>query len=263
MLVISVLLHDIAKPPTTKEEMKRGRMCITSNGHEEMGGAMSRDILSNLGFNEEFIDPVSKLIASHLAGVHLESIKVNSGKVKFVKKLSRKLHPATIQQLLYVMDADTNGRGGEQHREPSGATDMIEIASKVKVVEKQYEYILMGRHLIEAGLKPSPEFGVILGYANEAQENGEFNDVEGGKKWLADYLTPPIGVKKPVNKKKGIIALILVMVGLGLLSWLLNMLCAWKFGKNDITAFTVVFVIMMMIAMPTFDYVQNKYLKKK
>jgi hypothetical protein len=86
------------------------------------------------------------------------------------------------------MEADTNGRGGLEYREPSGAKDIIEIASQVQVVEKQYEYLLMGRHLIEAGLKPSAEFGIILGKANEAQENGEFDNVDSAKIWLNDYL---------------------------------------------------------------------------
>ncbi len=188
ILVVSTLFHDIAKPPTTKEELKHGRMCITSNGHEEMGGEMVKTILSNIGFHAELIEPISNLIANHLAGVKIEHIEALRGKTKFVKKLSRKLHPATIQQLLYIMEADTNGRGGLEYREPSGAKDIIEIASQVQVVEKQYEYILMGRHLIMAGLKPSNEFGVILGKANEAQENGEFSDVDGAKQWLGEYL---------------------------------------------------------------------------
>lgn len=264
ILVFSVLFHDIAKPPTTEKKEKKGRMCITSEGHEEMGGQMTKGILSKMGFHEEIIEPICTLIANHLAGVHLSSIAVMKGKIKFVKKLSRKLYPATIQQLLYVMDADTNGRGGKEHKEPSGATEMAEIAKQVHVTDKQYEYILMGRHLIEAGLKPSPEFGVILGKANEAQENGEFNDIDGGKKWLSDYLTPPIGVKRKVNKKKGAIAVIIAMGIIALLGWLLSMACEWQFGKeNQNTSFVVVFVIVMMVGMPLLDHVQNKYLKRK
>lgn len=194
ILVMAVLLHDLAKPNCTKEEMKRGRLSITSNGHEELGGVMSRELLTEMGFHADIIELISNLIANHLAGVQLENISVSSGKVKFVKKLSRKLHPATIHQLLFLMDADTNGRNECEHdwnkrKVPTGAKEMIEIASQVKVVEKQYEYILMGRHLIELGIKPSPEFGNILKKANEAQENGEFNDVEGGIKWLRNYLS--------------------------------------------------------------------------
>lgn len=287
ILVLAVLFHDIAKPPTTERKEKRGRMCITSEGHEEMGGVMTKDILSRMGFHAEIIEPICALITNHLAGVHLSSIAVSKGKVKFVKKLSRKLHPATIQQLLYVMDADTNGRGGTEHKEPSGAKEMAEIANQVHVTTKQYEYILMGRHLIEAGMKPSPEFGLILKASYEAQENGEFNNIDDAKLWLKEWLikrdklialgksiydtvieetTPSEEYIRKINnskRNKGVIALIIAMGIIALLGWLLSMACEWQFGKeNQNTSFVVVFVIVMMIGMPLFDHVQNKYLKK-
>jgi tRNA nucleotidyltransferase (CCA-adding enzyme) len=188
VLVMSVLLHDIAKPDTTEEKMKRGRMTITSEGHEALGGKMSSDILSRLGFHAELIHPIANLVANHLAGVNISVIPSQSSRVKSVKKLSRRLFPATIQQLLFVMEADTNGRGGDEYREPTGAEAMQEIAVELDVKDRQYEYIAMGRHLIELGLKPSALFGEILAAANAAQEDGKFNTVEGAKEWLSEYL---------------------------------------------------------------------------
>lgn len=188
ILVMSILLHDIGKPDTTKEEMKRGRMSITSNGHEALGGYMSKDFLEGLGFHESLITPICNLVTNHLAGVSISSIPKESGKIKAVKKLSRRLAPATINQLLLVMEADHNGRGSDVYKEPTGAKELSEIAGSINIVDKQYEYLLMGRHLIEAGLKPSKQFGEILSKANEAQENGEFSDVEGAKKWLNENL---------------------------------------------------------------------------
>ncbi len=188
ILVMSVLFHDIAKPQTTEELFKNGRMSITSHGHEALGGEMVKEILPKMGFYEELVTPISNLVANHLAGVSISLISAQSGKVKSVKKLSKRLFPATIQQLLYVMDADSNGRGGYAWKEPTGAKEMSEIAKDLKVTEKPYEYVLMGRHLIAAGLKPSPEFGEILRQGQEAQENGEFSTVEEGKRWLSDYL---------------------------------------------------------------------------
>jgi tRNA nucleotidyltransferase (CCA-adding enzyme) len=189
ILVMSILLHDIAKPATTEEKMKRGRMTITSEGHEEMGGKMCVDILSRLGFHSELITPISNLVANHLAGVNISTIPSQSGKVKSVKKLSRRLFPATINQLLYVMEADSNGRGYEEYRQPTGWQDIQEIAETLDLNESQYEYILKGRHLIEAGLKPSNMFGEVLAKANLAQEDGAFSDIDGAKKWLAEHLT--------------------------------------------------------------------------
>jgi tRNA nucleotidyltransferase (CCA-adding enzyme) len=43
--------------------------------------------------------------------------------------------------------------------------------------------LLLGRHLIEHGRKPGPEFKPILDRAYEAQLEGEFADVEGAIQW--------------------------------------------------------------------------------
>lgn len=188
ILVMAILFHDIAKPATTEEKMKRGRMTITSEGHEEMGGAMVLDLLPKMGFHERLIEPISKLVANHLAGVNISMINKPSGRAKAVKRLSRKLVPASIKQLLLIMDADTNGRGSDEIKQPTGAKEIQEIASQIDVVEKPYQHLIMGRHLIEAGLKPSRDFKIILDKAGEAQENGEFSNLSDGIKWLNKNL---------------------------------------------------------------------------
>ena len=191
ILVLATLTHDIGKPNTTVHEVKNGRMAITSNGHEALGGKMVVEFLSSLGFNQELIIPISNLVANHLAGVNISKITSHSSQVKAVKRLSRKLHPATIQQLLFLMEADSRGRLPQ--KEPSGAKIIADIAKDLDVTVKQYEYILMGRHLIEwAGLRPSLEFGIILKASYEAQENGEINNLDDAKKWLLDYLNKSI-----------------------------------------------------------------------
>ena len=188
ILIMSILFHDIAKPPTTEEKEKRGRMTITSEGHEALGGKMCFEILPKLGFHIDLITPIANLVANHLAGVNISIITSAGGKMKSVKKLSRRLFPATIQQLLYVMKADTNGRGAHEIKVPTGFVEISEIAKEINVTDKPYEYILMGRHLIEAGLKPSPKFGEILTTAGEAQESGVFSTIEEAKEWLNNFL---------------------------------------------------------------------------
>ena len=267
ILVMSVLLHDIAKPHCTEEQMKRGRMTITSNGHEEMGGVVGKEFLKGIGFSEELTEQICKLIANHLAGVNISMITALSGQVKAVKKLSRRLHPATIKQLLYVMDADTNGRGGTEHKTPTGANDIRTIADGLSLTVKQYEYILMGRHLIEANLKPSNEFGVILKHSYEAQENGEFNDVEGAKRWLANYLTPPVGVKKPMNNSFKLyvgdfIVYSIVMAAIAIVSQLLYNGWMILFNNSD-SGFIFTFGVMMIISFPVLDYLKKVRKEKR
>lgn len=188
ILVMAILLHDIAKPNCSEEQMKNGRMAITSHGHEALGADMAKEFLSRLGFHADLVHPICNLIADHLAGVSISSIDERKGRLKAVKRLSRRLNPATIQQLIHVMNADHNGRGSDTWAEATGGKELLELAEEVKVKDKPYQYILMGRHLIEAGLPPSPEFGNILRAASVAQEDGLFNDLDGAKSWLTGYM---------------------------------------------------------------------------
>lgn len=176
------------------DEVFIGRLTITSNGHEALGGKMSVEFLSRLGFHEELITPISNLVADHLASVSISCITARSGKLKTVKRLSRRLHPATIQELLYVIESDHNGRGSDMHKDATGSRDLLELAKEMKVENKQYEYILMGRHLIDEKLKPGPIFGEILRAAEEAQENGAFQDLDAAILWLKKHLSEQDGI---------------------------------------------------------------------
>jgi tRNA nucleotidyltransferase (CCA-adding enzyme) len=48
--------------------------------------------------------------------------------------------------------------------------------------------IVLGRHVIAAGLKPGPQFKEILAACFEAQLDGKFTDLAGGEKFLAELL---------------------------------------------------------------------------
>ena len=192
ILVLTMLYHDVAKPPTTASVFKKDstgveRMVITSHGHEAMGGEMVKEILLRMGFHEELITPISNLVTNHLAHITIISIKNRAGKLKAVRKLANRLHPATIKQLTYVMEADSKGRGGERG-EVKGLAELLELSEEAKVLDERMKPILMGRHLIDKGLTPSPKFKEILLKSFEAQEAGEFSDLDGAKNWLYEYL---------------------------------------------------------------------------
>jgi tRNA nucleotidyltransferase (CCA-adding enzyme) len=47
---------------------------------------------------------------------------------------------------------------------------------------------LQGRHLIERGMSPGKQFGKVLDEAFEAQLEGQFTDLDGAQKWLAEKI---------------------------------------------------------------------------
>lgn len=63
----AALLHDIGKPPTTKN--KKGK--ITSYDHEKIGAVMAREFLEELTSDEKFIDKVCALVRWHMQILHV------------------------------------------------------------------------------------------------------------------------------------------------------------------------------------------------
>ena len=47
--------------------------------------------------------------------------------------------------------------------------------------------IVMGRHLLAAGMKPGPEMGKALAALYDAQLDGKFFDLESGLTWLTSH----------------------------------------------------------------------------
>jgi tRNA nucleotidyltransferase (CCA-adding enzyme) len=52
--------------------------------------------------------------------------------------------------------------------------------------------ILGGRHLVELGMKPGPDFKRILEAAYDAQLEGKFSDLPQSRRWLAEQKDLPL-----------------------------------------------------------------------
>lgn len=66
--------------------------------------------------------------------------------------------------------------------------EIYKRAKKLNILNNKLPPILMGKDILELGLKPSPLFSEILHLAYEAQMNGKFNNYIDAKKWLKNYL---------------------------------------------------------------------------
>ena len=200
VLTFSALLHDIAKPVTTKEEFKKGRLTITSPGHDSKGGLMAVEILTRFNIKDDIIIKVKNLISNHLAHINISKTPGNKGKLSATMKLAKRLYPASIEELLWLIEADIHGRMYEStetitYSENTKRLALLErLSRKIRVKEEPRRPMLMGRHLIELGLKPSVEFGIILHAAEMAQDNLEFDTLEDGKTWLSLYLMKSKGI---------------------------------------------------------------------
>ena len=185
LLMFAVLAHDFGKPSTTEHAERRGQLRWISPGHESAGGPLTETFLRRIGAPLEFTAPVSALVVHHLAHHH--------GQAEFsdtsVRRLARKLAPATIDELVLVMRADHEGRPPLRSPDALARIDQLQSKAQALAVENAAPRpFVLGRHLVTLGRKPGPEFKAILAEAFEAQLDGAFTDETGGVAWLGNRL---------------------------------------------------------------------------
>ncbi|MBL9202262.1 MAG: polynucleotide adenylyltransferase [Opitutaceae bacterium] len=190
VLMFAVLAHDFGKPATTVRTEKRGAVRWTSPGHEAAGGPMAEAFLRRLGAPLELDAPVAALVVHHLAHHHgAATFSATS-----VRRLARRLAPATIDDLALVMRADANGRPPLPSADIHARIDELCAAARaLALADAAPRPIMLGRHLIALGQKPGREFQPILDAAFEAQLDGAFTEEAGGLSWLRRRLGLPPG----------------------------------------------------------------------
>ena len=177
VLSLAVLAHDFAKPQTTHAADKHGVTRIVSPGHEEAGGPIAEQFLHRIHAPLAIRERVVPLVQNHLA--HLQTLTDRS-----VRRLAKRLEPATIEELLVVMNADQFGRPPRPRDVSSSLLELQAKAAELNVQHQAPPALLMGRHLIELGMTPGRDFGFILHAAYEAQLEGKFADQTEGLRWL-------------------------------------------------------------------------------
>jgi tRNA nucleotidyltransferase (CCA-adding enzyme) len=176
-VMLGALCHDLGKPATT--EFFDGR--IRSHGHDEAGVEPTRSFLDKLGVftldGYDVREQVVQLVRYHLTPGMFYKNPPGSGAFR---RLARKVEP----DLLYrVAKADALGRNPEWiPKEKWFRADaqewFIERVHELKVETKAPEPILMGRHLIELGLKPSKKIGEITRTVYELQLDGKVTTLD-------------------------------------------------------------------------------------
>jgi tRNA nucleotidyltransferase (CCA-adding enzyme) len=184
-LALAVLAHDFGKPATTTQAERHGRLRWVSPGHEPAGVPLAGAFLRRIGAPLHWDDVVRPLVAFHLAHQH--------GRTGFsetsVRRLARKLAPATIADLALVMRADHDGRPPLHSADTLRRIAGLEtVAGRLALAQSAPQPLLLGRHLLAAGRKPGPAFKPILDAAFEAQLDGAFTDEAGAARWLQNHL---------------------------------------------------------------------------
>lgn len=191
ILSFSVLAHDFGKAITTKQAERRGMLRWVSPEHEAAGGPLTETFLQRIGAPLDLIPRVRQLVVNHL----LHHQGAEEYRDTTVRRLARKIEPATIDELIAVMQADHLGRPPLVSTETVRRLDHLRTAAKRLALEHASpKPIVLGRHLIALGLTPGPGFKPALDAAFESQLDGAFMDEPGGLEWMRNYLRahPPV-----------------------------------------------------------------------
>lgn len=144
---------------------------------------LTEEFISSITPRKKIIDEVLPLVRWHMVPGQYYRARV---KDKAIRKLASKVD--RIDRLIRVSKADFAGRPPLPAEPYPDGEWLLNRAEVLKVSDSAPQAILLGRHLIEAGLKPSVEFGEILKRCYLAQLNGIFHDLENGLVYLDDLL---------------------------------------------------------------------------
>jgi len=178
-VMLAALAHDFGKPPTT--EFLEGRW--RSRGHEEAGVPPAESFLSRInihtidGYNVR--GQVIALVREHLKPGEFYKKRDEVGEGAF-RRLARRCEP----DLLYrVAKADSLGRNAEwvPREKWYGAEAQewfIQRSRELQVEQRPPDPILLGRHLLELGVKPGPEMGELTRAVYEMQLDGRVRTLD-------------------------------------------------------------------------------------
>ena len=172
----AVLCHDLGKPATSFIDEKG---CIRSPKHEVVGEHPTRSFLARMTEHKDLIESVVPLVLTHMRPVMLYKDQAGDAAIR---RLAHKVK--RIDRLLRVVSADLGGRPPFPKGDFKEEQWLLEKAEALELKDKEPQPIVLGRHLIERGMKPGPNFGKILAACFEAQLDGEFEDLEGGLTYL-------------------------------------------------------------------------------
>jgi tRNA nucleotidyltransferase (CCA-adding enzyme) len=170
-VMLGALCHDLGKPATTA--FIDGR--IRSLDHEQAGVEPTTRLLDRLNIHTIDGFPVREqvlgLVAQHLKpGAFHKAESVGDGAFR---RLAQKVD---LELLARVARADCLGRTGAF--DCSAMDWFIERARHLGVEHQPPPPLLMGRHLLDLGVRPGPEMGALLKRVYELQLDGDVRSVD-------------------------------------------------------------------------------------
>ncbi len=151
-----MLLHDLAKPVVLTTDDKGVAHFV---GHTQAGADMARAILKRLKFDNATIDFVYRMVKHHDDRPSMDNMAL-------VRRRISEIGLENMPMMIEIKRADILAQSDYNFESKMGYVDDFERAYK-EVLEKNYcvnkkDLSVNGRDLIEMGMKPGENMGVVL-----------------------------------------------------------------------------------------------------
>ena len=182
-LLLAALFHDVGKPDTTQWKFKRGRMVITSNGHDIASAKIAKRILGRMKIFSWNNYNLRRMIPS-LIKCHHRTSELWQNRDVVTKKAFNRLAAdvdGEIELLVYLDAADRAGRKKKavQNLDREGRW-LLNKFEELNVSKETIQPLIMGRDLIKMGVSPGPLMGKFLKKLYHMQLDNEFETKEKG-----------------------------------------------------------------------------------
>lgn len=177
---MATLCHDMGKP-TTSITTSDGR--IRSPKHDIEGKNIAESFLKRMTQQRKLIQEVLPLVTEHMRPYNL--YKNKSGDAA-IRRLAAKVK--RIDRLVRVVEADQMGRPPIKETKFEATKWLLRKSEDLKVKDSEPKPIILGRHLIDLDITPSPQFKDILSRCYQAQIEGLFDSEETGLQYLKSII---------------------------------------------------------------------------
>ncbi len=163
-LVLSVLLHDIAKPATRTYDAGEDR--IRFNGHDKLGATMAEAILRRLRFSNAVIAATSEAVLQHMVFKDVQSMRAS--------KLRRFMARPNFADELELHRVDCSSSHNMLDNYEFLRQKSEEFANEPVIPPP----LITGADLIAAGRQPGPQFSEIITTVQSAKLEGTLTTKE-------------------------------------------------------------------------------------
>jgi poly(A) polymerase len=169
-LALSVLFHDIGKPPTFRYHAHEDR--IRFSGHDRVGAEMTERVMERLRFSRAESDRVVEAVRQHMVFKDVQNMRA--------AKLRRFMAREGFAEEMELHRVDCQSSHGALDNYDFLQAKAGEFANEPLIPPP----LVTGRDLIALGWKPGPHFGPILEAVQTAQLEGTLTTPEQALAWI-------------------------------------------------------------------------------